>query len=192
MELKAYQTRVLEELGSFSDELANKKTDWQNQLDGLGNVDKEIYLAVQGIDFVEKAWELSKKLPYYASKDGLGNPLPDVYLKVPTGGGKTLLACHAIDHIHRKYLHRKTGLLVWIVPTDQIYRQTLLHLRDRSHPYRQVLEVSSGGRVKIVERKSGFIPADIRDTLTILLLMLPAANRKKQEASAYVRRFGRL
>ena len=36
MELKAYQTRVLEELGSFSDELASRKTDWQNQLDGLG------------------------------------------------------------------------------------------------------------------------------------------------------------
>src|ERR1039457_3524660 len=44
---------------------------------------------------------------------------PFICLQVPTGGGKTLLAAHAVD-IAKEYLtRRKTGLVLWVVPTQQ-------------------------------------------------------------------------
>ena len=41
------------------------------------------------------------RIVYSSKTNGLDEPLPDIYLKVPTGGGKTLVACHAIDSIQK-------------------------------------------------------------------------------------------
>ncbi len=179
MRLKDYQNRILNEFDAFLDNLNDERKERDKLLDQTPEEAREA--VAENVDFIQKAWNKSRTTQYHPKRDGLNNPLPDVYLKVPTGGGKTFLACHAVDHIHRKYLYREFGLVVWIVPTNQIYRQTLAQLKDRSHPYRQLLEVTSGGRVKIAERKDGLSPADVRGKLTILLLMLPAANRQTKE-----------
>lgn len=47
-------------------------------------------------------------------------------LDEPTGGGKTLLACYAIDHIQRALFGRQTGLVVWVMPSAEIDRQTAI------------------------------------------------------------------
>ena len=78
-------------------------------------------------------------------RDDAGRPIPHVCFKVPTGGGKTLLAAAAL---HR--LNRQTGLTLWITPTRAIYEQTKAALRNREHPYRQMLQQASGGRLKPV------------------------------------------
>lgn len=70
---------------------------------------------------------------------------------------------------------------MWIVPTNQIYRQTRKALRTREHPYRQVLDFNSGGRTKIVEKSERFTSADIQESLVVLLLMLLSANRQNKE-----------
>ena len=101
--------------------------------------------------------------------------------KIPTGGGKTLLACHTIDLINRRYLKKQTGIVLWIVPTTQIYRQTLLSLRDRAHPYRQILDIASGGRTLILEKTDRFMPLDVQENLAVMMLMLPSANRLNKE-----------
>ncbi len=179
MRLKEYQNRILNELDTFLDNLNDERSERDKLLSKTPEEAREA--VASSVDFIQNAWNKSKTTKYHPKRDGLNKPLPDVYLKVPTGGGKTFLACHAVDRIHRKYLYRESGLVVWIVPTNQIYRQTLAQLRDRSHPYRQLLEVTSGGRVKIAERKDGLSPADVSGKLTILLLMLPAANRQTKE-----------
>jgi type III restriction enzyme len=102
-------------------------------------------------------------------------------LKIPTGGGKTLLACHTIDLINRHYLKKQTGIVLWIVPTTQIYRQTLLSLKDRAHPYRQVLDIASGGRTMILEKTDRFTLLDVQENLAVMMLMLPSANRLNKE-----------
>lgn len=118
---------------------------------------------------------------YNLRLSGAGDEVPTVCLKIPTGGGKTLLAVKAIDAINNIYQRRQAGLVLWIVPTQQIYRQTLQALKDKGHPYRQMLDIGSAGRTLILEKDSRFSPTDLAEQLAVLLLMLPAANRQHKE-----------
>ena len=66
------------------------------------------------------------KLDYNDScKNGLSNFYPRVNLKIPTGGGKTILAVEAIKEYQTIFAQKKTGLVVWIVPKEIIYKQTV-------------------------------------------------------------------
>ena len=45
------------------------------------------------VDWVSRAWEkAAPSRPYLPRRNGRGEPLPSFCLKIPTGGGKTLLA----------------------------------------------------------------------------------------------------
>jgi type III restriction enzyme len=54
-------------------------------------------------------------------------------------------------------------------------------LRNRDHPYRQHLDIASGGKTLIREKTDLFSPLDICENLVVLMLMLPSANRKTKE-----------
>jgi type III restriction enzyme len=71
-------------------------------------------------------------------------------LRLPTGGGKTLLGCHAIAVANKEYLKRDKSLVLWLVPSNAIKEQTLNALRDRNHAYRQALD-STLGHVTIID-----------------------------------------
>ena len=169
MQLKEYQQRALADIRSYLEHLAA----WRKKSED--NPDLEI-------DFPSKAWEKAA-IPrrYISRKNGLDQPLPTFCLKVPTGGGKTLLAVKTIDLVNTVYRKRQTGLVLWIVPTKQIYRQTIQSLSDRDHPYRQHLDLASGGRTLILEKTDHFAPLDAQENLVVLMLMLPSANRKTKE-----------
>lgn len=175
MRLKHYQENVIKQLKEYLGCLSEAQTEYR-ELVSLKPALAKHY------NFPKEAWEKFSASPVYHSKtNGLGEPLPDVYLKVPTGGGKTLLACHAIDLVQKGYLKRQTGLVLWIVPSTQIYRQTITALKDRAHPYRQVLDISSGGRTLIKEKTEFFTRLDVTENLVVLMLMLPSANRQNKE-----------
>ncbi|MBK7097396.1 MAG: DEAD/DEAH box helicase family protein [Sphingobacteriales bacterium] len=175
MRLKHYQDKVLEELKDYLGALADAKKEFEEIAELKPHLAKHI-------NFPKEAWEKSTGRIVYSSKtNGLDEPMPDIYLKVPTGGGKTLLACHAIDNIQKTYLKKQTGLVLWVVPSTQIYRQTIKALKDRNHPYRQVLDISSGGRTLIKEKTEMFNRLDVEEHLVVLLLMLPSANRQNKE-----------
>lgn len=170
MKLKEYQERTLTQIKRFLEQLAA----WRGK---AWAGDEWLF------DFAEKAWEKAGVgRMYLKKKDGLGRPLPSFCLKIPTGGGKTLLAVKTIGLVQSIYRQRQTGLVVWIVPTLQIYRQTLLRLRDRDDPYRQHLDIVSAGRTLILEKTDGFTPQDVEERLAVLLLMLPSASRANKEA----------
>ena len=76
-------------------------------------------------------------------------------------------------------MNRQNGLTLWIVPTKAIYQQTKKALWNKEHPYRDMLERASGGRVKVLEKETQFSRADVEHYLCVMLLMLPAANRQK-------------
>ena len=173
MVLKEYQQVVLKEVRRYLDLLVV----WRQKAATAREIDPEITF-----DWVARAWEeASTTRAYLPRRNGLGEPLPCFCLKIPTGGGKTLLATKVIDLVHRHFARRRTGLVLWIVPTTQIYQQTLKALKDRDHPYRQQLDVASAGKTLVLEKHSGFSPADVRERLCVLLLMLPSANRETKE-----------
>ncbi len=175
MRLKHYQEKVLKELREYLSALADAKKEFEEFAELKPHLAKHI-------NFPKEAWEKATGRPIYHSKtNGILEPLPDIYFKVPTGGGKTLLACHAIDNIQKSYLNKQTGLILWIVPSTQIYRQTILALKNRAHPYRQVLDISSGGRTLIKEKTEMFNRLDVDENLVVLMLMLPSANRQNKE-----------
>lgn len=170
MKLKEYQENALKQVEKFLEQAVL----WRPKALGEGE-----WL----FDFAEKAWEKARVgSPYLKRKDGLGRPLPVFCLKIPTGGGKTLLAVKTIDLVQTIYRQQQRGLVVWIVPTLQIYKQTLQRLKDRDDPYRQHLDMASGGKTLIVEKTDAFTPQDINERLVVLLLMLPSASRANKEA----------
>ena len=92
------------------------------------------------------------------------------------------MAVKAIDLINQIYLKKQTGMILWIVPTTQIYRQTLKNLKDKAYPYRQHLDISSRNKTLILEKTDRFTPLDLEEHLVVLMLMLPAANRQTKES----------
>ena len=52
-------------------------------------------------------------------------------------------------------------------------------LQTREHPYRQMLERISGGKVKLLQKDNRFTKQDVESRLCIMMLMLPSANRQK-------------
>ena len=170
MILKEYQKQTLAAVRGFLDALAS----WRDKVVAMD--------ATQTMDWVAPAWQVAGGADaYLPRRNGLGHPLPCFCLKVPTGGGKTLLAVKVIDLINRHFQRSRNGLVLWVVPTTQIYNQTLAALKDRDHPYRQQLDIASAGRTLVLEKTDRWSPQDLAERLCVLLLMLPSANRKTKE-----------
>lgn len=175
MEPKEYQIKTLNQVKRYLDLLFEWKLKNEKVVKDIG--------ADAAIDFPAKAWAKMEGLyrSYSSRRDGLGRPLPCFCLKIPTGGGKTFLAVKTIDLINTVYHKNRTGLVLWVVPSTQIYNQTIRSLRNRDHPYRQHLDIASGGRTLIREKTDLFSPLDVCENLVVLMLMLPSANRKTKD-----------
>ena len=179
MELKEYQTRTL-----------NAFTRWWNELNAarLNSKTSVATLEQAGLDvpaeirnYPKTAWQrlasaaevASGSKPYVERTATAGYSIPHVCFKVPTGGGKTLLGAAALER-----LNQNSGLVLWMVPSNAIYEQTKQKLWDRQHPYRQMLERGSGGRVKMLEKDDAFTAADVEHYLCVMLISLQSANRQ--------------
>ncbi len=173
MILKEYQKRTLEIVRGFVQHLA----EWREK-----DIEARGHDPEWEFDWVKRAWDKTVPgRPYLPRRNGLRERLPAFCLKIPTGGGKTLLATRVIDLVNTHFRRSRRGLVLWIVPTTQIYNQTLKALKDRDHPYRQQLDLSSGQRTRVFEKTTVFGPRDVAENLCVLLLMLPSANRKTKE-----------
>ena len=202
MELKEYQQGVLGKLDRYLKVLTEQRETAQEFVEFQKSKGKAVVLD----DYCRKAWDqlYAERLlpylyqngkpviaPYLSRHDGLGASIPNICLKVPTGGGKTLLATAALERLQTDYFKRQTGLVLWVVPSEAIYRQTWKQLADREHPYRQMLERASGGRVKLLEKGDAFTRQDVEGQLCVMLLMLPSAARKSKETLRLFRDSGR-
>ena len=80
-------------------------------------------------------------LPYrpLAKAGEEGHIIPQVCLRIPTGGGKTLLAAHAIERAAKLYIGTRYPVVLWLTPTNTIRSQTLDALQTPGHPYREAL-----------------------------------------------------
>lgn len=86
----------------------------------------------------------------YRPLNGL-NDTPYVCLRLPTGGGKTILAAHSIDAAREAWIEKDYPLVLWLVPTTTIRKQTVEALKNPRHPYREVLDDAFGGKVRVID-----------------------------------------
>jgi type III restriction enzyme len=196
VELKDYQTDVLESLSRYLSTLTDRRTEVEEILEFQRTKGREAKLA----DYCRETWDalhLENALPvekdkhgnivvqpYVSRVDGLDRPVPNVCLKVPTGGGKTLLATIAVERISSEFFKKQTGFVLWIVPSEAIYGQTWRTFANREHPYRQMLERASGGRVRLLEKTDAFTRQDVENQLCVMLMMLQAGAVRKASKEA--------
>lgn len=76
--------------------------------------------------------------------------LPYICLRVPTGGGKTILAAHSIGVAADSFLRSDAPTVLWFVPSQTIRDQTLASLQDRAHTNRRALAERFGESVRIM------------------------------------------
>lgn len=171
MYLKKYQIRVVNELRHFFEVAKEKKVAIEKAAEHLPEDLKD------SLNYVQKTFESINKPYFDHCKNGLGNFYPRTTLKVPTGGGKTILAVEAIREFQTHFKEKKTGLVVWVVPKEIIYNQTIERLRDKSHPYRQLLDQASGGRTIIKEKGQKLSIQDIEENLVVLFIMIQSLSR---------------
>ncbi len=122
---------------------------------------------------------------------------PHVCFKVPTGGGKTFLACNALKTIFDNLPSKKAKLVVWLVPSEAILTQTLKNLSDPSHPYRQKIEAHFNGRVQVYSKQQvldgqQFNPTTVNEQLCIVVMSFDSFRIKNKDGRKVYQENGNL
>ena len=97
--------------------------------------------------------------------------VPYVCLRLPTGGGKTILGAHSIGIARDAWVEKDYPMVLWLVPSNTIRLQTAEALKNARHPYRQALDEAFDGRVRVFDIAdfTHIRPHDIRDHCCIVV-----------------------
>ena len=169
MELKTYQKKVIADLTRYLDLLNETKSDTAA---------------------FRLFWQ-EKSAPTLGLYQNVIPGVPNLCFKVPTGGGKTFIACNAVRPIFDALPATKTKAVVWLVPSDAILTQTAKALKDTSHPYRQKIDVDFGGRVEVYTKQEllngqNFNPTAVTEQLSVMVLSYDSfRSRGKEGLKAY-------
>ncbi|MEG6586065.1 DEAD/DEAH box helicase [Dendrosporobacter sp. 1207_IL3150] len=128
MELKTYQKNTLNKLTAFLE---------QARLIGI----QPSFEKLQDAKGYSTKYDTLKEL----------EDVPYVCLRLPTGGGKTLLSSYSISTAANSYLEQEYPIVLWLVPTDIIRKQTLEVLKNPLHPNREALDKQFDGHVAVYD-----------------------------------------
>ncbi len=109
--LKEYQKEALYRLDDFCNIVQSKSVN-----EAFKEITNNQYLEIDGFD------------------------APYVCMRVPTGGGKTIMATKSLRILVNEYLNKPYHLVFWLAPSDKIVSQTLEALKDKRHNYRKELD----------------------------------------------------
>ena len=171
MELKGFQKEALGDLKRFLELL----TERENIRKAYNELWEE-----KGVPIF--SGEMNGMPPYEMTLQGV----PQVCLKVPTGGGKTYIAANAIRTVFDAMPHVHPKCVVWLVPSDAILRQTYKALSDNEHPYRRQLDTDFGGRVEVYSKDQllngqNFGPVQVDENLSVFVLSYDSFRTSKKE-----------
>jgi len=157
MELKTYQKQVMRDLSAFMNSV-NRNTNLYSAWRAYW-FDKDVAVGAGGVP------------RYNNAIDGV----PHICMKVPTGGGKTFMACASIRRIFDAMPISKPRVVVWLVPSDSILTQTNRTLSDVNHPYRLRLNQDFAGHVDVYTKEKllngqNFSPDTVRAQLTVCIM----------------------
>ena len=123
----------------------------------------------------EQGRQTGRRQADYAPLSALPS-VPYVCLRLPTGGGKTVLAGHAIKVARDAWVDKEFPMTIWLVPSKAIRQQTVQALKNPSHPYRQALDEAFGGRVSVFDVGDfrTVRPQDISNGLCVVVATIQA------------------
>ena len=167
MQLKAYQADTLTVLRRFFEEA---------RVAGPKNA----------YEAITREPEQAGRLGGYAGAYAPLNDLPDVpyvCLRLPTGGGKTILAAHAVSVARNAWIEKDYPLVLWLVPSNTIRLQTVEALKNPRHAYRQVLAAAFDGRVRVFDIAdfTHIRPHDLRDRCCLVVGTIQTLRVKSTE-----------
>lgn len=173
MELKKYQNRVIADLKDYLTQVNEQPT--------LSEAFKMFW----------ESRQIEVGTPQMPGYQNVIDGVPHVCYKVPTGGGKTFLACASVKPIFEALPPTRKQAVVWLVPSDSILTQTLAALKNSSHPYRQKLNTDFGGRVEVYSKEEllagqNFSPSTVAEQLSVMVLSYDSfRSRTKDGRKAY-------
>lgn len=114
--------------------------------------------ALDALDTYLRASRISGARNAFESQTGFGynqepfGETPCVCLRIPTGGGKTLMGADAVGRMAREWpTEQAKPLVLWLVPSDPIRSQTLHALRTAGHPFHESLVQGVGETVCVCD-----------------------------------------
>src|SRR3989344_1810377 len=115
--------------------------------------------------------------------------VPFVCIRIPTGGGKTLVGCKSVERIMSIALQHKmdTGIVMWFVPSDSIKTQTLKKFRDLKDYHYEMLNDSFDTKFKVFSNEEALTitPEDVRNNLCIVVASLDAFRKDQKIQNKY-------
>lgn len=108
--------------------------------------------------------------------------VPYVCLRVPTGGGKTRIAGHAIKRVTEAFLGADHCLVLWLVPSDPIREQTLRALKTKGEMLHQDMR-DLFGEVHVLDIDEALYlqPATLNTANTIIVCTMQAFKRDSSQ-----------
>ena len=96
--------------------------------------------------------------------------IPYVCVRIPTGGGKTVLASNSIT-VAKDFLQRDFSLVLWLVPSKTILNQTVEALKNKHHPYRESINKQFGNNVIVynIDEYKQITKNDINNNVCIVV-----------------------
>src|SRR4030067_1300114 len=91
-----------------------------------------------------------QQAPSYRKVTGM-EEVQYVCLRLPTGGGKTVLASHSIAIAANPSLERDYPTVLWLVPTNTTRNQTLEALKKPGQAYRRAIDDAFEGMVSVFD-----------------------------------------
>ena len=148
------------------------------QRSALNAVDKFLTQCAEGktaADVFEAAYEAAGVAKAHYADYFHGKPC--ICLRVPTGGGKTVIAACAIHVIDFAYCGTGAPVVLWLTPSDTITTQTLSALQNPDHPYRQAIEQKFRSvRVVGVDEVPSIPKSEFRETCIIIVATIQTFN----------------
>lgn len=151
------------------------KTYQQNAIDAL-----DAFLRQARLVGAKSAFEaqVGQGIPYRREPF---DEVPCVCLRLPTGGGKTLLASYAIVRMAEAWRDTDAPVALWLTPSDTIRSQTLAALQKAGHPYREALEARYGARLRVcdLEQVATLAPSDLGADAIVIVATIQAFRVEK-------------
>lgn len=106
--------------------------------------------------------------------------VPAICVRIPTGGGKTFLAAHALAQAGKTLRDTTAPVVLWLVPSDTIRNQTLTALSTPRNPCREALTQHFGERVRVcaLEDLATVGPQEVGNSAIIIVATIQSFNVK--------------